>query len=436
MSHSNDLPLQRMMQMITGYWVTQIVGAVAAFGIVDRIDAGANDAESIARACGTEPRATLRLLRAAASLGLLAPSDGGYCVTPLGATLGSGAGSMRGMAIAQAAPGHWLPWGRFRDAVQSGTRQTPAALGAEIFDYYGAHPEEAAAFSGAMEGLSTMVTRDVVDNLDTRSASRVVDVGGANGTLLAGLLAANPSLSGVLLELPHVVPAAKAKLASFDGRCEILAGDFFASVPDGDLYLLKLDRSGPCLALLRALPPIELRPRVGRGGRARTHARSELDDVSVRIAEVDRANRPVIRDAARVDARASPLLEHRVERRVVHFERDVQIEVVLLLELERPLRHFEEREARAVAHRVERVERARRAPRLRRRQLDRRHERKAEELLVEAPRLFRIAAAVRAVVQAFDHRLKSTNRSLARTRSSARPRRPPSSSSPLAPATR
>lgn len=240
MSQSNDLPPpQRMMQMITGYWVTQIVGAVAAFGVVDRVNDGARDAESIARACGTEPRATLRLLRAAASLGLLSTCDGGYRVTPLGETLGSGAGSMRGMAIAQASPGHWLPWGRFRDAVASGTRQTPAALGAEIFDYYGAHPDEAAVFSDAMEGLSAMVARDVVEHLDTRSATRVVDAGGASGTLIAGLLEANPSLSGVLLELPHVVPAAKAKLARFGARCEVVAGDFFAGVPEGDVFLLK-----------------------------------------------------------------------------------------------------------------------------------------------------------------------------------------------------
>jgi hypothetical protein len=240
MSDVNDRPpAQRMMQMITGYWVTQIVGAVAAFGVVDRVAEGARDAESIARACGTEPRATSRLLRAAASLGLLASCDGGYRVTPLGETLGSGAGSMRGMAIAQASPGHWLPWGRFRDAIASGTRQTPAALGAEIFEYYGAHPDEAAAFAGAMEGLSAMVSRDIVEQLDTRSATRVVDVGGASGTLIAGLLAANASLSGVLLELPHVVPAATAKLASFGARCAVVAGDFFASVPEGDLYLLK-----------------------------------------------------------------------------------------------------------------------------------------------------------------------------------------------------
>jgi len=234
-------PAQHMMQMITGYWTTQIVGAVATFGVVDHVAQGARTADAIARACGTEARATLRLMRAAVSLGLFTCEGGAYAVTALGETLGSGAGTMRGMAIAQAAPGHWLPWGRFSDALRTGTRQTPAALGAEIFEYYGDHADEAAAFSRAMEGLSAMVARDVVEHVDTRGASRVVDVGGANGTLAIGLLRANAALSGVVLELPHVVGGATAAIASagLAARCEAVAGDFFEAVPEGDLFLLK-----------------------------------------------------------------------------------------------------------------------------------------------------------------------------------------------------
>jgi hypothetical protein len=229
-----------MLQMITGYWVTQVVGAIATLSIVDAMGRGTHDPEELARACGTDPRAMLRLLRAGASLGLFACSGGGgFRATELGETLGSATGSMRGMAIAQSAPGHWLPWGRFVDAVRSGTRQTPAALGAEIFEYYGTHAEEADAFSGAMEGLSSMVAREVAENLDTRGAARVVDLGGATGTLVSAVLGANPALSGVVVELPHVVPAARAALASLGGRCEVVAGDFFEKVPEGDLYLLK-----------------------------------------------------------------------------------------------------------------------------------------------------------------------------------------------------
>ena len=244
MSQEHDVPApQRMLQMITGYWVSQTVGAVAALGIVDHVARGARRPDAIARACGADPAATVRLLRAGASLGLFTSGEDGYGITPLGETLGSGPGSMRGMAIAQTGPGHWLPWGRFVDAVRTGTRQTPAALGAEIFEHYAAHPEEAAAFSSAMDGLSAMVAREVALNLDTAASRRVVDVGGANGALVWALLEKNAALSGILLDLPDVVDGARTALAArglgLAARCEVVGGDFFQAVPAGDLLLLK-----------------------------------------------------------------------------------------------------------------------------------------------------------------------------------------------------
>ena len=58
--------------------------------------------------------------------------------------------------------------------------------------------------------------------------------------LLAGILSASPNARGVLYDLPNVVAGADALSApDIAGRCEIVAGDFFETVPaDGDAYLL------------------------------------------------------------------------------------------------------------------------------------------------------------------------------------------------------
>ena len=44
----------RMMQMITGYWVTQFVHAVATFSFADHLAKGTATAEDIARVEGTD----------------------------------------------------------------------------------------------------------------------------------------------------------------------------------------------------------------------------------------------------------------------------------------------------------------------------------------------------------------------------------------------
>ena len=77
---------------------------------------------------------------------------------------------------------------------------------------------------------------------DVARFCRIVDVGGSQGVLLAGLLAAAPSATGVLFDLPDVVDGAREALAASGqaDRVELVGGDFFDEVPaGGDLYVLK-----------------------------------------------------------------------------------------------------------------------------------------------------------------------------------------------------
>jgi hypothetical protein len=233
-----------MFRIITGLWVSQAVGTVAELGIADELAKGPLSAAEVAARVGADQSATFRLLRACASVGILVHEENDrFSLTPLGTMLRSDVpGSMRGMAIAQTAPGHWLPWGKLRDAVRTGQRQTPATLGSEIFEYYGKNAKEAGAFMGAMDTLSALVAMELVRVVDLGGAQAAVDVGGAHGVLIAALLRANPSLQGILLDLPHVVAGARDSMAKggLGGRCEVVTGDFFAAVPSGgDIYLLK-----------------------------------------------------------------------------------------------------------------------------------------------------------------------------------------------------
>lgn len=236
-------PAEMMFRMITGFWVSQIIGVAARLDIAEHLHGGAKTADELSRLTNSEPSALFRVLRAAASVGVFQlGADNRFSVTPLGETLRSGIpGSMREMAIMQTAKGHWLPWGKLEDAVRTGQSQASATLGCELFEHYASAPEEAAAFSGAMGNLSALVASEVATHVDTSGLSRAVDVGGAEGTLIAALLAKNPSLEGVVFDLPHATATATAKLEAQGllGRCAVVAGDFFKSVPSGDLYVLK-----------------------------------------------------------------------------------------------------------------------------------------------------------------------------------------------------
>jgi O-methyltransferase domain len=70
---------------------------------------------------------------------------------------------------------------------------------------------------------------------------RIIDVGGGQGGLLVQILRQVPAATGVLFEQPQVLErATRLGNAGLGGRSEMVAGDFFKSVPaGGDCYVIK-----------------------------------------------------------------------------------------------------------------------------------------------------------------------------------------------------
>ncbi|MFH8533902.1 methyltransferase [Streptomyces tendae] len=234
-----------LLNMLAGAATVQILHAVVDLNIADHLADGARTAKDVAWREGSDERATFRLMRAAASLGVLSyEGSGGFALTGQGRMLRSGVpGSLRSMVLIQAGQSHWQPWGLFPDAVRQGRSQAKEALGVDVFDFY-ARPENAERarlFSEAMGDMAAMVTRGVLAEADTRGLSTVLDVGGADGHLVLALMEADPALRGQVLDLPHAVQGAvrEAERRGLADRFSGVAGDFFVDVPAADLYLLK-----------------------------------------------------------------------------------------------------------------------------------------------------------------------------------------------------
>ncbi|GAA5192260.1 methyltransferase [Rugosimonospora acidiphila] len=233
---------ESLLQMVHGFWVSQIVRTAADLSLAEHLADGPRTAADIATIEGSDPDATHRLMRACASLGLASHANGAFAGTPLLAFLHKDSPlSLRSYALAQTAPGHWLTWGQTPAAVRAGRTQSHEVLGMSIFDYLAEHPDEAALFGTAMTNLSTPVILGAVGSLDVSTIDTVVDVGGADGAFVLELLARRAHLKGVVLDLPHAVPGATsaAKARGLDDRCTVRPGDFFEQVPEGDLFLLK-----------------------------------------------------------------------------------------------------------------------------------------------------------------------------------------------------
>lgn len=242
---SNELPPPaRMLQMITGYWVSQAVGTAARLGVSDQLADGPKTSSEVAKVLVADPLALFRLMRMLASIGVFTmDQQERFGLTPLGDTLRSGVpGSVRDFAVAETTPGHWQPWGKMYEAIKTGKPMCKPALGMELFDWYSKNPEEGEYFNGAMGDLSAAVSGEVIRVYDFAKFQKVVDVGGAHGVLLAAILKANAKMRGILFDLQHVTATAgeSLKTQGIGQRCEVVTGNFFESVPSGaDIHVLK-----------------------------------------------------------------------------------------------------------------------------------------------------------------------------------------------------
>jgi ubiquinone/menaquinone biosynthesis C-methylase UbiE len=151
-------------------------------------------------------------------------------------------GSMRAFAMAELGQEHFIAWGNLLHSVKTGEIAFDNHFGQPVWEYYAAHPEDAAVFNDAMTGLTEMVNAAVVPAYDFSGFRKIVDVGGGHGALLAAILKSNPAARGVLFDLPHVAEGAEARLVAegVRDRCEIASEDFFKSVTEGgDAYVMK-----------------------------------------------------------------------------------------------------------------------------------------------------------------------------------------------------
>lgn len=235
-------PRKALLQMVTGYWLSQAIHVVAKLGIADLVKARPKPAGELAQATGTSPQSLYRLLRALASVSIFEEDEQGrFGLNERAELLLDQPGSLRAVAIMMGDE-HFRAWGDLLYSVQTGKPAFDHIYGKPVFDYLGEHPEQARIFDAAMTGFHGPETKAMVDAYDFSGIGTLVDVGGGNGTVIRTVLQKYPAMKGILYDLEGVIGRAREGLAQagLADRCQTVAGSFFESVPaGGDAYLMR-----------------------------------------------------------------------------------------------------------------------------------------------------------------------------------------------------
>jgi SAM-dependent methyltransferase len=231
-----------VLRMIWGLHVSRAVYVAAELGIADLLAAGPRTAAALAEATQADEAALYRVLRLLAALGLLTePGPRTFGLTVLGDRLRSDApASMRNWAMLADTVGFGVHE-PILDVVRSGKTGTEIAYGMTTMERVRADARRATRFDAAMSERTAAFGPGVAAAYDFSGMRVIADIGGGQGTLLAAILGRHEHLRAILFDVADVADRAGPVLreAGVADRCQIVAGDFFAGVPEGaDGYLL------------------------------------------------------------------------------------------------------------------------------------------------------------------------------------------------------
>lgn len=231
-------PREPLMEIIRGFWRFSALTAIVELRCADHLRDGPLTAEELAARCGARAPLLARVLRAVAAAGIveiIAPDK--YALTEAGLLLtAERPDSLRTGVLFNAEPELARVMLDLAGTIRTG--QSSITYGS-FYEYLHRTPETGQVFNDYMHAKAHPLIAAVAERYDFSRIKTLVDVGGGQGHYLAAILSAHPHISGVLYDREHILPDARRALRPFSDRCDMVAGDFFTSVPKrADAYLL------------------------------------------------------------------------------------------------------------------------------------------------------------------------------------------------------
>ena len=231
-----------LIEMAMAYSRSRVLCAAARLGVADALADQVRSIGFLAEACQADPTALYRLLRALASFGVTEETTPEHFrLTAFGQPLRKDAPQSVWAAVVFWADLLADSWSLLTDCVRTGK---PAA---EVRDpnvpsRWSQDPEAGSIFRAVMGTAPAEDYAPIAKSWDFSRAKTVADLGGGGGSLILAVLALNPNLRGMLVDLEPSIDAAKPRFKTEDPshRCELIVADLMQSVPAGaDLYMLK-----------------------------------------------------------------------------------------------------------------------------------------------------------------------------------------------------
>lgn len=233
----------RMAELAIGARIALALRLVAERRIADLVADRPKTAETLAHETGLPAEGLRRLMRGLTAYGIFQESsDGAFGQTELSACMREGSSpSVREMILVLNDDAVLNAWQQLPTVLESGRPAFAVANGVSFFEHVASDSRRSALMGQFMTGIYGPEGAKIAEHFPFGRFGSLIDVGGGQGHVLSEILTRNPDMKGALFDLPQTAKIARAFLARKGlAGCEVIAGDFFNSVPPGfDAYFIK-----------------------------------------------------------------------------------------------------------------------------------------------------------------------------------------------------
>jgi O-methyltransferase domain len=231
-----------LVEMAMAYSRSRVLCAAARLGVADALGDEVRGVGFLAEKCRADADALYRLLRALASIGVTEETTPEHFrLTSLGKPLRRDVPQSVWSAVVFWADLLADEWSLLTDCVRTG-KPARDVRDPKIPSRWSQDAESGSIFRAVMGTAPAEDYAPIAEAWDFSRAKVVADLGGGGGSLILAILALNPHLKGMLVDLESSVVAAKPRFAEEDpsSRCQLIAADLMRSVPAAaDVYMLK-----------------------------------------------------------------------------------------------------------------------------------------------------------------------------------------------------
>ena len=221
---------EKIMQLGLAFWGSKTLLSAIELQVFTKLATGRKDADTLGKALGLHKRSARDFFDALVALGMLERENDLYAnTTETDCYLDQAKPLYIGGFLEMANRRSYRFWGSLTEGLKTGQPQNEIKEGGNFFNTLYDDPDRLKEFLQAMTGISMGTNMAIAQKFPWQDYHTWVDVGSAQGGLVAQVGNAHPHMTGGGFDLPATGPIFEAYVASFglSDRFKFLPGDFF-----------------------------------------------------------------------------------------------------------------------------------------------------------------------------------------------------------------